>query len=539
LRRDPEENHLISDGELPGGWFWPLLALASFLSLPYYFSLETFFSHDDFTILYFHKDWPVWKPWVYFQTNVLTFYRPFQSYAIALLFHLFGLTPFPFSLVLVAIHVANIVLFGHLVERLFENRALTLLSVIFYAADWEYCDVVFWKGNYGTALCWLFVLGAANVFIDYLRAGGRGRYFGALGMTVAALLSKEGAVNAPLLLSLLYCVSPPQVAESSEKFAQTIASLAKRLGANRAARLFDLARVLWPFYALLALYAIFHYLAVRDVYDWLPKGYEFQRPREAIAAIFYALTFWLTPFVSANVSLLASVRTQNLLSLWLDHFPIAFYILPVLLIAATIVLRNRRMAFGTLWAILAFFPANLIPDFHTARYYYGSIMGIAIVFAEIILAADRAIVARRRFAEMATARVIGSLLILAFVYSNMIYTTRLVSEDGRKCREIEDLYHFLVLYRKHVPPKTLFRVWCLSGEDHFHYGMGLREMFKLALAEESVEAILPDQNLTDRVRTLLLSEYSKPVEVFRERSGGFRIVTAVPTTSTARVSQPD
>jgi hypothetical protein len=198
----------------------------------------------------------------------------------------------------------------------------------------------------------------------------------------------------------------------------------------------------------------------------------------------------------------------------------------------TIAIRNRRMAFGILWAVLAFLPANCIPDYHTPRYYYGAITGIAIVYAEFLLALDRTIAARQRMAEIVTARLVGSILILAFVYSGMIYTTVLVNNDTRKCGEIEELYHFLVLQRGRVPPNTLFRVWCLNQQDHFHEGAGLREMFKLALDQDSVEAILPDQNLTDQVRALLLKNYSRPVEVFREPSGHFRLVTAVATTAT-------
>jgi len=167
-------------------------------------------------------------------------------------------------------------------------------------------------------------------------------------------------------------------------------------------------------------------------------------------------------------------------------------------------------------------------------------MGVAILFAEMFMAADRAIARRGRFAAVATARVVGSLLILAFVFSNLICTTRNVAEDARICRPIEDLYRFLVSQRGRVPPKTLFCVRCLRGPLHFHEGMGLREMFKLALQDDSVEAILPqpDQNLTVEVASLLEREYSKPVQVFREPSGRFRLAVAAPTTSTATVAQP-
>jgi len=535
LTKDLDEKSALNGGELPAGWFWPVLGLAAFLSLPYYFSLETFFSHDDFAILYFHKDWPIEKPWLFFRTDVLTFYRPFQSYVMALLFYYFGMNAFPYGLVLVAIHVANVVLSGRLVERLFDNRALTFFSVIFFAADWEYCDVVFWKGNYGTALCWLFILGATNLFVDYLRGGGRGRYFGSLALAVAALLSKESAVNVPLLLSLLYWVRRPQRTESDTGIHNVGPSAAEQPAATRTHWLFAFARALWPFYALAVAYGIFHLLAVRDVYDWLPKGYELQGPIAATAAIFHAMAFWLAPFLEASSPLFGAQGARPGLLDVLDRIS---GLLPLVLIAATVWSRNRRLIFGTLWAILAFVPANLIPDYHTPRYYYGSIMGIAVVFAEVALAADRAVAARRRFAEIATARVVGSLLILAFVYSNMIYTTALVSEDARKCRQIEDVYRFLALHRKYIPPKTLFRVQCLNSQDHFHEGMGLREMFKFALNDDSVEAILPDEALTDRVRNILLSEYTQPVEVYRDASGVFRFGIAVPTTATAETELP-
>jgi hypothetical protein len=521
------------------GWLWPVLGLATFLSFPYFFSLETFFSHDDFALLWFHKSWPLTRPWVFFQTDVLTFYRPVQNYLLAVLFHFFGMNPFPYGAILVALHVANIVLFGRMVYRVFDDIVLTFLSVIFFAADWQYCDVVFWKGNYGTALSWLFVLGACNLFADHLRGGGRRSYAGSLGLLVAALMSKETAANAPLLLSLLYWARWPRLSQPAEIPERSAAAAAVERRDWRP-RAVHFLRLLAPFYALSLAYVVFHRLAVRDVYTWLPKGYEIQAPWEATKAIFHALTWWLAAPVSAGLPSLASERTADSIQSWLDSNLSLHFGLAAFLVIATIAVRNRRMAFGLLWAVLAFIPANMIPDYHTPRYYYGAIMGIAILFAEILVAADRAIARRGRFAAVASARVVGSLLILAFVFSNLICTTHNVAEDTRICRPIEDLYRFLVSQRGRVPPKTLFCVRCLRGPLHFHEGMGLREMFKLALQDDSVEAILPqpDQNLTAEVASLLEREYSKPVQVFREPSGRFRLLVAAPTTSTATVAQP-
>ncbi len=74
-----------------GGKLFSILGLALVLSFPYYFALETFFSHDDFVILWFHKDLSIWQPWQFLDVEVLTFYRPTQSYVMAVLFHFFGL----------------------------------------------------------------------------------------------------------------------------------------------------------------------------------------------------------------------------------------------------------------------------------------------------------------------------------------------------------------------------------------------------------------------------------------------------------------
>ena len=521
------------------GWFWPVLGLAAFLSLPYYFSLETFFSHDDFVILHFHKDWPVWKPWVFLRTDVLTFYRPLQSYSLALLYHFFDVTVFPYCLVLVTVHVANVVLFGRLVDRLFAARSLTFLSVIFYAANWEYCDVVFWKANYGTALSWLFALGAANTFVGFLRDRKRRHYIGTIGFTVAALLSKETAVNMPLLLTLIWAVRLllSRAAREAEEGSSAQAATAGDTRRNARATVRDFVRVLGPLYALIGAYGVFHLLFVHDVYAWPPKGYEFATPIEAVEAVARGMTFWLTHFLEAGAAILAATPARPSLLRWLDHHP---YILPVVLVAAAVALRNRRVIFGILWAVLAFFPANLIPDAHTARYYYAALTGIAIIYAEIFLAADRAIARRWRFPAVAAARVIGSLLILAIVYANMIYTTTIVGADGRTCRQIEDVYRFLVRLRQqgHIRPNTLFRVHCLSTTDHFHEGLGLREMFKLALRDDSIEAILPKQRLTDEMLEFLLKQYPPPVELLRLESGRFQLVTAGPTTRTATLSPP-
>jgi len=512
LANDAEQSLETTSDWTKGGWFWPVLGLAVVGSFPYYFSLETFFSHDDFAILWFHKDWPLWKPWVFLRPEVLTFYRPLQSYIFALLFHLFDTVPFPFCFTLVAIHLANVVLFGRMTDRIFKDRSLTFLSVIFYATDWQYCDVVFWKGNLGTALSWLFTLACANAFLNHLENRRLRAYLGALAFLVASLLSKETAVNAPLLLSLIFWAKLPGRTETAE------AETEPTTGETRRSLFADTLRLLAPFYAITAAYVVFHKAMVRDVYTWLPKGYEFAAPGEAFRAVCHALGWWLTFPLQAGALLLAPTSEQSAIIGWPEQHP---FILPLVLVLVVAALRNRRLIFGLAWAVLAFFPANLIPDYHTPRYYYGSVMGIAVIFAELFLAADRTIRQRWSFAVVAATRVIGSLAILAIVYTNMICTTGIVSEDARKCAEIEDLYHYLISQRGKVPPKTLFRVRCLNRIDHFHEGMGLREMFKLALDDDSVEAILPDEHLTTEVLNLLLTEYPPPVEVFRTRSGRF------------------
>ena len=539
-------NDLVERESKPGpeesspGWFWPVLGLAIFLSVPYYFSLETFFSHDDFVILWFHKDWPLLKPWAFFQTDVLTFYRPLQDYALAVLFHFFDMIPFPYCVVLVAIHLANIVLFGRMVDRLFESRPLTFLATMFFAANWQYWEVVSWKGCYGTALSWLFAMGACNLFVDHLRDRRWLRYLGAFGLAVGALLSKETAINLPLLFCLIYWVLMPRMALPLRGAEAQGPEMPPKEGRNPDAirRLFDFVRLLLPFFLLVGAYVIFYFRFVRDVYTWIPKGYEWQGPVPAIAAVFHAMTFWLVSAVRAAVEVLVSARPREAILVWFAGHAFLSYILPLALVAAAVTFGNRRLAFGIIWSVFAFFPANFTPIYDISRYYYGAVMGVAIIWAELFLAADRAIVRRWRFPAVAASRVAGCLVILFFVHANLFLATSIVNFDNGKCREIEDLYHFLVKQRGYFPSKTLFEVRCVNRDLHFHEGMGLREMFKLALEDDSIEAILPDQRLANEALTYLLRDYPKPVLVLRDRFGRhtFRVPVPKPTIETPAAS---
>ncbi|MCX8035792.1 MAG: hypothetical protein N3D11_01820 [Candidatus Sumerlaeia bacterium] len=520
------------DAQLPpqrGGWLLPVAGLAALFSLPYYFSYNTYFSHDDFAILWFHKDWPVSRPWVFFQTDVLTFYRPLQNYLLAVLFYWFHLNPIPYGVLLILIHLGNVVLFGRLVERLFGNRLLTALAVILFAASWVYWEVVCWKGNYGTALSWLFAMGACNVFADYLQRGGKMRYAGALGLTVLALLSKETAVNVPLLLTLVAWAARAAKREQFKRFDASEASdgsdLSDLLPKNKAVLHWGIR--LFPFYALAGAYALFHVVFVRDVYTWIPKGYELQGPVETIAATIRAMNFWLTSSLRAAAQNLMSDRALGLMLLWFARRPLVYAIVPVLVAVIAVAGRNRRLGFGLLWAALAFFPASMTADYATGRYYYGAMMGAALVLAELALAADRVLARQQSFPALMAARVAGGLVILFLVHANMFLTTSIVTRDAQKCRQIADVQEFLASQQT-VPPKTLFLVRCLNRLDHFHEGMGLREMFKLALRDDTIEAILPDQRLSSETLAVLLRDYPKPVEVLRDRTGRLTFRVPVP-----------
>lgn len=530
------EQTVVEQPELRIAWFWPVLGLAFCLSFPYYFSLETFFSHDDFAIIWFHKDCPLWQPWLFFSPKVLTAdYRPLQSYIFGFFWQVFGATVFPFCLTMLVFHLTNIVLFGRLVNRMFKDLALTLLSVIFFSANWEYCDVIFWKGNCATMLSWMFTLGAANFFVEFLRERTRKRYLWTIALFVGALLSKEGAINVPPLLALVYMAMPVGLPGAADLTWRNVRYWGRMFA--------DGVRLLAPFFLLTVAYVGLHRLLIQDMYDWLPKGYNLINPFESTEAFFSPLSatidsmgFWLTSPLTAGASALASMKLRSDLIIWIWKRQ---WVFPYLVLLATLALRSRRMAFGLGWAVLAFFPANLLTDgnYHTARYFYGPLMGVSIILAELFVVADRAIAKRGRMREIAPARLVGSILILVFVFTNVFCTTSIVADDARKCSEIEDLYLELARRRSRIKPMSLFEVHCMNQADHFHEGMGLREMFKLALQDDTVEAILPDQrSLSKSALERLLRDYPRPTEIFRRSDGTYRFVP--PPTGDGRTDDP-
>ncbi len=114
---------------------------------------------------------------------------------------LYGLQPFGYHLVNVLLHLANSVLLWRLALRLSVPGAWAIAAV--FAAHPLHVESVAWVIERKDVLSGLFYLSAALVWVRFTESPNRRRYFAALGLYAAGLLSKSIVVTLPAALLVL------------------------------------------------------------------------------------------------------------------------------------------------------------------------------------------------------------------------------------------------------------------------------------------------------------------------------------------------
>lgn len=149
----------------------PILLAAALLAVgPVYWRVVGLpFVQDDWDRLYHcRSDGLVALLQTILSTEHKLFYRPLAELYLLVMYGLFGADPVPFHLVALALHCGSAVLLGLIVQRLFGDRLLALLSTLVYgAAIAVHLDSLVWAvGIYDVAgaFCllasiWLFTAG--------------------------------------------------------------------------------------------------------------------------------------------------------------------------------------------------------------------------------------------------------------------------------------------------------------------------------------------------------------------------------------------
>jgi len=317
------------------------LVIAGIVFAAYIPSLDNFFEGDDFS-WFFHTLKTIHHPLVFFQP-VNNFFRLTESLYFLATTVVFGLSPFPFFLILVLIHVLNTVLVSQLVYRVSSNPTAALVGALAWGLCYKHSEVVLRPYGIADGTALLFGLISLLLLLD-------GRILPSSLLMIPALFSKENALVFPLLgmILLLHC------------------SHDGRAGGFRR-RL--------------------HSAVVKTVPLWI------------LAAAFFSLEYFgshSTSYLSADVRLLSRfweswitylgpdatwVRMvclggmEYLFPLWLS----LFLLLPFVLLLKHL---SPPLRTGLLWTSITALPTMAV-TFQSSRYHYIPFVGIALCFGVV------------------------------------------------------------------------------------------------------------------------------------------------------------
>lgn len=455
------------------------------LTLVYLPGLHSFFSNDDWALVYYYGQVQPARFWEYFSPVCIWFYRPLQAAQFGLFYHLFGLNELPFNLSLMAMHLAVCWLSFLLIRDLTRRPLLAAGTVSLFAALWMYMDILIWKANFNSVQWAILTLATCVAFTRYLRTGqSRWRAY-TYALCFANLFTKEAAVNTPVLLLLIW------------------ACLEWNTEILRPAAWPGLLRrglfLLGPAALIVAVYIGLHGVLVKDVYSTVQKpDYSFVDPGQAIRQILVAYNHTLLSFRADPVLLPAVPGLRRaVLTLVQDRFALPLNLLPVLLAIGVLAwrTRDRFLLFGLGWILISFLPMIFLKSFHASRFYYLPALGGALVVAQLLSLAWAA--AERMKQGPRSAVRIG--VIAAAVYllvANVASTLNLVLADRDQSAKSRGVYELLLSQRGHVEPGALV-VLRNAPDTFFNGGLGAPEMARLALQDRTVDAVIDGQHMED------------------------------------------
>lgn len=284
--------------------------------------LKTFFTPDDLTnIAFLHGYGRVPMSVVLAQALAIFTpeYRPMGGLYYRVLFALFGLHPLPFRIIFFSLLITNFALAQVWFRRLSNSTMTAACATLLFAFQPAMSELYFNDGTVYDVLCVLFVLVLLIRYVSirrYDRSVTGGDLLLIMALYGAALGSKEMAITVPAVLVLYEIVFHPNAK-------------------NLRARLFPIG--------VLAL----------------------------MTAVYMALKVWVPNQMSSNSGYAPHLRLSFVWKSYLHFYQLLFFkydlsaaAMTGVLVAAlalAIVLRNRLMLFGLLFANLALFPVSVIP----------------------------------------------------------------------------------------------------------------------------------------------------------------------------------
>jgi hypothetical protein len=499
-------------GRLPA---WIAAAACLLLTLVYVPGLQSFFSNDDWALVYYYGQVQPARFWEYFSPVCIWFYRPLQAAQFGLFYHWFGLNELPYNLSLMAMHLVVCWLSFLLLRDLTRRPRLAAAAVSLFAALWMYVDILIWKANFNSAQWAILTLATCVAFTRYLRTGQKRWQYFTFAFCFANLFTKEAAVNTPILLLLIW------------------ACLEWNVDSLRPASWPGLLRrgafLLGPAVLVVAVYIGLHGVLVKDVYSSVMKpDYSFVSPGQAIRQILVAYNHTLISFRADPVLLPAIPGLRKaVLMLLQDRFPIPLNLLLVPLAVAAVAwrTRDRVILFGLGWILISFLPMIFLKSFHASRFYYLPALGGALVVAQLLC---QAWAAAERLAQRprSAARVAVTATVIYLVVANVASTLNLVLADRDQSTKSRGVYELLRTRRGQLEPGALV-VLRNAPETFFNGGLGAPEMARLALNDRTVDAVIDGQHMEDaRVAELKAKPHVYLVDLNRSPLQLERVIAA-------------
>jgi len=178
---------------------FPLAALITWLL--YGDAVHSFFLTDDFVWVVIARD-ATSDLWRIFTLEVSNAFRPLAHLVNTAVYAAWGPSPEAFHAAALLLHAANAALLARLTLLLGRDRWLALASVLIFALNPAYYEVVLWISSINESLNALLVLSTLIAWVRVLEApSARGRYLAALLCFVAAAGAKESwIVILPLMV---------------------------------------------------------------------------------------------------------------------------------------------------------------------------------------------------------------------------------------------------------------------------------------------------------------------------------------------------
>lgn len=468
--------------------FWIFGLMLAIVSIPYYYTITGTFFDDDWLFLHYSRNRTLSS---LFDPHAPWFYRPLQSMLFATLYRHVGLNPVPYNLVSLGLYFTGAALWHGFVFRLLRRAGVALLASFLMLVSWQYCDVVFWKSNYGALLGWIGTAATLHAALSDARAPHwRHLALASLGF-VFALLAKETSVQIPFMAALAMCYARR-----------------RELAAAPGGALWGVVRRLWPLWGLLAAYLAFHHYCFVDVEAISKTGYTFEPPLSVIRHYFQAMNhlllfFDLSPFLPGLDTALNMVETR-------------FLFLPLLLWAYAIWRRDALLLFALLYTSVALIPSILLANYQASRFYLVPASGMALAWGALL---RRAMTGLRMWAPLARSAgrvALATLLALAALRSEA-KLLEVIRFDMAHMRVMERFQRCIAINRHLLPPDACLIFDGLSAYES--NGIGLRQMVKILLGSERAEGFKNGMRLSEDYVHQLNAEYPNKFRIFINERG--------------------